>query len=66
MGGLAGQIKARTKDELWHKFNEDVQPEAVDRFGLYPEVPSDQAQAFERMWWDANSQRWVLDFYFGK
>jgi hypothetical protein len=33
---------------------------------LFPEVPSDEAQAFERMWWDANSQQWVLDFYFGK
>jgi hypothetical protein len=66
MGGLGGQIKASTKDELWNKFNNDVQSEAVDRFGLFPEVPADQAQAFERMWWDASTEQWVLDFYFTK
>ncbi len=66
MGGMGGRVAARTKDELWQKFHEDIEPEAVERFGLSPEVPADQAQAFERMWWDANAQQWVLDFYFGK
>lgn len=66
MGGMGGQIKGRTKEELWEKFNHDVQPVAVDRFGLFPEVPADEEQAFERMWWDAKAQQWVLDFYFTK
>lgn len=66
MGGMGGQIKGRTKEELWDKFSRDVQPVAADRFGLFPEVPRDEQQAFNRMWWDAQGQQWVLNFYFTK
>jgi len=66
MGGLGGQIRGRTKEELWQKFTDEVHSVAVERFGLFPEVPADQEQAFDRMRWDPAIQQWVLDFYFTK
>lgn len=66
MGGFGGEVRARTPDEAWTKFNDEVRPEAENRFGLFLEAPLTRDAAFRAMWEDPKSHSWVLDYYFSK
>jgi hypothetical protein len=66
MGGLGGEVRARTQDEAWLKFHQDVRPEVEERFGLFLESPCTREAAYKQMWQDSKSGYWVLDYYFSK
>ncbi len=66
MGGIGGEVRAKTPDEAWTKFDEVVRPEVEERFGLSLEAPRNREDAFQSMWQDQNTHCWVLDYYFSK
>lgn len=66
MNGLGGKLRARTKEELWSKFQDVIECLSVNRIGVCTDAPLDQKRAFEQMCWDEKSQQWVLDFYFAR
>lgn len=66
MGGFGGEVRARTPDEVWMKFEKEVRPEVEERFGLFLEAPQTREAAFRNMWQDTNAHCWVLDYYFSK
>jgi hypothetical protein len=66
MGGIGGEIRAKTREEAWTEFDERIRPKIEDRFGLFLEEPSTQEAAWEAMWQDPKSHWWVLDYYFTK
>ena len=66
MGGLVGELRARTPDEAWTKLAKEIRPEVEERFGLFLEAPLTREAALKKMWQDPKSQYWVLDYYFSK
>ena len=66
MGGFGGEVRAKTPDEAWTKFDKDVRPEVEERFGLFLETPVNREAAFKAMWQDLKTHHWVLDYYFSK
>jgi hypothetical protein len=64
VGGIGGEVRARTQEEVWTKFEKEVRPEVEERFGLFLEAPQTREAAYERMWQDPKSAWWVLDYYF--
>ena len=66
MGGIGGEVRAKTPDEVWTKFDEEVRPDIEERFGLFLEAPLTREAAFQMMWHDPKSDWWVLDYYFSK
>jgi hypothetical protein len=66
MGGLGGEIRAETKEEAWTKFENEVRAQIEDRFGLFLDAPLTREAAFRKMWKDAKSGAWVLDYHFSK
>jgi hypothetical protein len=66
MGGIGGEVRAKTPDEAWIKFDEVVRPEVEERFGLSLEAPQNREAAFKAMWQDQTTHYWVLDYYFAK
>jgi hypothetical protein len=66
MGGFGGEIRAKSRDEAWAKFENEVRPEVENRFGLFLESPPTRDVAFQTMWQDPESRCWVLDYYFSK
>jgi hypothetical protein len=66
MGGLGGEVRARTPEEVWTKFEKEVRPEVEERFGLFLEAPLTREAAYQTMWEDPESHWWVLDYYFSK
>jgi hypothetical protein len=66
VGGIGGEVRARTQEEVWTKFEKQVRPEVEERFGLFLEAPQTREAAYERMWQDPKSEWWVLDYYFSK
>jgi hypothetical protein len=66
MGGFGGEVRAKTPDETWTKFDEEVRPEVEQRFGLFLEAPLNREAAFKAMWQDLKTHCWVLDYYFSK
>jgi hypothetical protein len=66
MGGFGGEIRARTPEEAWSKFEEEVCPEVEEQFGLFPDSPLSREAAFNTIWQDPQSHWWVLDYYFTK
>jgi len=66
MGGLGGEVRAKTQDEAWRKFQQEVWPEVEGRFGLFLDSPRNREAAYKQMWQDSKSGYWVLDYYFTK
>jgi len=66
MGGVGGEVRARTPDEAWTKFEKEVRPELEERFGLFVDSPHTREDADQAMRQDPKSQFWVLDYYFSK
>jgi len=66
MGGIGGEVRAKTQDEVWTKFQLEVRPEVEERFGLFLEAPESREAAYRTMWQDPKSHWWVLDYYFSK
>jgi hypothetical protein len=66
VGGCGGEVRGKTPQEAWDKFNQKVRPEIEERFGLFVEAPSDRQAAFKSMRRDPKTQCWVLDYYFTK
>jgi hypothetical protein len=66
MGGFGGEVRAKTADEAWRKFENEVRPAVEERFGLFLETPVTREAAFKTMWQDTNTHCWVLDYYFSK
>jgi hypothetical protein len=66
MGGVGGEVRAKTQDEVWTKFEKEVRPEVEERFGLFLEAPESREVAYRTMWQDPKSHWWVLDYYFSK
>ncbi len=66
MGGVGGEVRARTAEEAWLKFDKEVRPEVEERFGLYLEAPLNREEAFKTMRQDQKTHYWVLDYYFSK
>jgi hypothetical protein len=66
MGGLGGEVRAKTQDEVWVKFEKEVRPDVQERFGLFLDAPLTREEAYQTMWEDAKAHCWVLDYYFSK
>lgn len=66
MGGFGGEVRAKTPDEAWTKFENEVRPEVEERFGLFLEAPLNRECALKTMWQDRKTHCWVLDYYFSK
>ena len=66
MGGYGGEVRAKTPDEAWAKFNNEVRPEAEERFGLFLEAPQNREAAYKAMRQDWKTHCWILDYYFSK
>jgi hypothetical protein len=66
MGGIGGEVRARTQEEVWTKFENQVRPEVEERFGLFLEAPKTREAAYQAMWQDPKSEWWVLQYYFSK
>jgi hypothetical protein len=66
MGGVGGEVRGKTREEAWAKFEDKVRPEIENRFGLFLEAPLSRETAIESMWQDREAHSWVLDFYFSK
>jgi len=62
MGGIGGEVRARTREEAWTEFNERIRPEIEDRFGLFLAAPLTREAALEAMWQDPRSCLWVLNY----
>jgi hypothetical protein len=55
MGGVGGEVRAKTQDEVWTKFQLEVRPEVEERFGLFLEAPESREAAYRTMWQDPKS-----------
>ena len=66
MGGYGGEIRALSREAAWAKFDQEIRPEAEERFGLFPVAPLSREGAFHSVWQDPETHAWVLDFYFPK
>jgi hypothetical protein len=66
MGGLGGEVRGKTKDEAWTKFDEQIRSQVENAFGLFLDAPLAREAAFQKMWKDQSSGAWVLDYYFSK
>jgi len=66
MGGFGGEVRANTPEAAWVKFEQEVRPEAEERFGLFLESPLNRDAALKAMWQDSKTHCWVLDYYFSK
>jgi hypothetical protein len=66
MGGVGGEVRARTQVEAWMKFDGEVRSEIEERFGLFLEAPLTREAAYKKMWKDEKSGDWVLDYRFSK
>lgn len=66
MGGLGGEVRAATKDEVWRKFENEIRSQVEAQFGLFLDGPLTREAAFEKMWKDEKSGFWVLDIHFSK
>jgi hypothetical protein len=66
MGGLGGEIRARTPDEAWEKLDGVVRPEIEERFGLFLEAPVSREAARKAAREDPAAHGWILDYYFAK
>lgn len=66
MGGLGGELRGKTKDEVWTKFEQQIRPQVETNFGLFLEAPLAREAAYQQMWKDESSGAWVLDYYFSK
>jgi len=64
--GIGGEVRAKTQDEVWTKFELEVRPEVEETFGLFLEAPESREAAYRTMWQDPKSHWWVLDYYFSK
>ena len=66
MGGLGGEVRGKTKDEAWAKFEQQIRSQVENNFGLFLEAPLAREAAHRQMWKDETSGAWVLDYYFSK
>ena len=66
MGGLGGEVRGGTPEEVWSRFEKEIKPQVEERFGLYLSAPRDREAAFQSMRQDAKRNCWVLDYYFSK
>ena len=66
MGGLGGEVRAATRDEVWKKFENEVRSQVEAQFGLFSDGPLTREAAFQKMWKDEKSGSWVLDVHFSK
>jgi hypothetical protein len=66
VGGLGGEVRGGTPEEVWSKFEEEIKPEVEERFGLFLSAPLDRQAAFQAMRRDAEKNCWIMDYYFSK
>ena len=66
MGGFGGDLRGKTKSEVWTKFEQQIRPHVENEFGLFLEDPLAREAAYRQMWKDEISGNWVLDYYFSK
>jgi hypothetical protein len=64
VGGLGGEVWAKSPSEAWAKFEREVRPEIERRLGLFLESPRTREDAMKSMWQDPDSHAWILDYYF--
>jgi hypothetical protein len=66
MGGIGGEIRGKTREEIWWRFRDEVSPLVIDKFGLFLEAPLSEDAAFQSMRHESETDSWVLDYYFAK
>jgi hypothetical protein len=66
VGGLGGEVRGKTKDEAWAKFEQQIRSQVENELGLFLEAPLAREAAYRQMWKDKISGTWVLDYYFSK
>lgn len=66
MGGIGGEIRAKTQEEAWTTLHEEVQPQVEEAFGLFLEAPLTREAAYTIMRQDPSTRDWVLDYHFSK
>jgi len=68
MGGMGGQIRGKTKIEVYKKFRAKVnRKEVEDRAGLYMDAGNGtKPEPYEKMRKDPTTGEWVLYYHFGK
>lgn len=66
MGGYGGEIRARSRESAWAKFDQEIRPEVEERFGLFLVAPLSREEAFQSIWQESETHSWVLDYYFSK
>ncbi len=68
MGGMGGQIRGKTKIEVYKKFRAKVnRKEVEDRTGLYMDAGNGtKPDLYKSMKKDDTTGEWVLYYHFGK
>ena len=68
MGGMGGEIRGKTKLEVYKKFRKSINREAIEeRTGLHMDAGNGtKPDLYRSMKKDAATGEWVLYFHFGK
>jgi hypothetical protein len=66
LGGYGGEIRARSRESAWAKFDQEIRPEVEERFGLFLVAPLSREEAFQSIRQDPETLAWLLDYYFSK
>jgi hypothetical protein len=65
-GGIGGEIRGKTREEIWTRFRDEVRPLVIDKFGMFLQAPLSEEEAFQSMRRDPDTGSWVLDYCFAK
>ena len=65
MGGMHGDIRGKTKLEVWKKF-QPMTARDYSPHGLYLDTAKNKKDAFKSMKRDEKTGEWVLWYHFGK
>jgi hypothetical protein len=68
MGGTGGEIRGKTKIEVYKKFRASINRQDIeDRTGLYMDAGAGtKPELYRQMRKDAATGEWVLYYHFGK
>jgi len=66
MGGIGGEVRAKTPEEAWAEFDEEIRPEIESQLGLFLDAPLTRETAIKSMWQDPKTHWWILEYHFSK